>query len=117
MNALKAPERSEEARTGPAATVSSRNQLFRRLADDPDVACLTAAPAPGDLVQEDDLVSLPASAQHYLRQAEVLGRPPDWSVALHSRGRFRLHQSWPALPCEAWQYNSALAVARVFWMR
>jgi hypothetical protein len=87
------------------------------MAGDTDVAGLGAAPAAGDPVQEDDIAGLPAPVQRYLRQAGVLGRSPDWSFALHSRGRFRLRRGWPAMPCEAWQYNSATAVARVFWTR
>jgi hypothetical protein len=92
-------------------------RLYRRLAEDADVAGLPAAPEPLGPVQEADLTALPEPAQRYLRRAGAVGRQPDWSFGLHSRGRFRLRRGWPAMPCEAWQYNSALAVARVFWMR
>jgi hypothetical protein len=93
------------------------SRLCRRLAEDADVARLPAAPEPVGPVQDVDLTGLPESAQRYLRRAGVVGRAADWSFVLHSRGRFRLRRGWPAMPCEAWQYNSALAVARVFWMR
>lgn len=68
-------------------------------------------------MSEADLTGLPDAAQRYLRFAEVAGRPADWSFQLHSRGRFRLRQGWPWMPCEAWQYNARPGVARVFHMR
>ena len=117
MNALKAPARSAVSRTGPWALSRPDRRLFRRLAEDGEVAGLPAAPAAGDLVQEEDLTGLPEPAQRYMRRAGVLGRKADWSFTLHSRGRFRLRRGWPAMPCEAWQYNSVMAMARVFWMR
>jgi hypothetical protein len=92
-------------------------RLYRRLLADAEVTALPAGPPAVAAVREEDLAGLPDGAQLYLRSAGVIGRTADWSLAMHSRGRFRLRRAWPRMPCEAWQYNSAVAVARVFWMR
>lgn len=92
-------------------------RLYRRLVADADVTALPAAPPAAAAVSDQDLARLPDAAQRYLRCAGVIGRPADWSLGMHSRGWFRLRRGWPRMSCEAWQYNSALAVARVFWMR
>ena len=92
-------------------------RLFRRLAADADVAGLPATPESADVVSDHDLASLPDPARLYLAKVGAIGHPADWSLQLHSRGTFRLKRGWPWMPCEAWQYNSAEQVARVFWMR
>lgn len=99
-----------------SVSAARRSRLYRRLAEDPDVTGLRAAATPGDLVTDEDLAGLPEPAQRYLRRAGVVGLPADWSFELHSRGWFRLRRGWPPMSCEAWQYNSALTVARVFHM-
>ncbi len=68
-------------------------------------------------VTEDDLAGLPTAAQRYLRFMGVVGRPRDWSFRAHFTGRFRLRPGLPWMPLESWQYNSAIAVARLFYMR
>jgi hypothetical protein len=103
--------------TRPSALAWRDRWPYRRLAGDAEVVALPAAPAARDLVNDEDLAALPEAAQRYLRRAGVVGRAADWSFLLHSRGRFLLRRGWPSVPCEACQYNSALAVARVFWMR
>jgi Family of unknown function (DUF6544) len=92
-------------------------RLFLRLAADADVAGLPATVDSADDVSDHDLASLPDPARRYLEEAGAIGHPADWSLRLHSRGTFRLKRGWPWMPCEAWQYNSAAQVARVFWMR
>jgi hypothetical protein len=47
----------------------------------------------------------------------VLGRPRDWSFRLAFTGRFRRTPKDAWMKCEAWQYNSRLAVARIFYIR
>jgi hypothetical protein len=64
-----------------------------------------------------DLAALPEPAQRYLRFMGVVGRPRDWSFRISFRGRFRVRQGQPWRPCEVWQYNSRLAIARIFHMR
>ena len=92
-------------------------RLYRRLLADADVTALPAAPPATAAVSDEQLAGLPDAVQRYLRCAGVIGREADWSLGMHSRGQFRMRRDWPWMPCEAWQYNSALAVARVFWMR
>jgi hypothetical protein len=47
----------------------------------------------------------------------VEGHPQDWSFRLGFCGRFRTRpgQSW--MKCEAWQYNSRVALTRIFHIR
>ncbi|MCF6507306.1 hypothetical protein E9549_07775 [Blastococcus sp. MG754426] len=73
-------------------------------------------PTPGT-VSEADLAPLPPAAARYLRAMGVLGRPRTWSLRAHLVGRFRLRPGGPWLPLDAWQYNSAVDVARLFRMR
>jgi Family of unknown function (DUF6544) len=69
-------------------------------------------------VTDADIAGLPATVQRYLRFMGVVGRPRDWSFRAHLvAGRFRLRQGTRWMPAEAWQYNSAIAVARVFILR
>jgi len=81
-----------------------------------DAADLPVHPTDDALVTEVDLVDLPAPARRYLRFMNVPGRPRDWSFRAHFTGRFRRRPGrW--LPCDGWQYNSGLEIARVFHMR
>ena len=62
-------------------------------------------------------MGLPASVQRYMRFMGVVGRPRDWSFRARFVGRFRPRADSGWMPAEAWQYNSALAVGRVYTMR
>ena len=73
---------------------------------------LTAAP-----VTEADLAGLPPAARRYLVAMGVVGRPRPWSLRAHFVGRFRRGPDQPWMPMDAWQYNSAVDVARLFRMR
>jgi hypothetical protein len=90
-----------------------RKRFLKELAS----AGLPAAPAAADLITEADLAALPEPAQRYLRFMRVVDRPRDWSFRLAFTGRFRTKpdQSW--MKCEAWQYNSRPAMARIFHIR
>jgi Family of unknown function (DUF6544) len=92
-------------------------RLYQRMAA--DAAALRPRPGPASAapVTEADLVGLPAGAQRYLTFMEVTGRPPDWSFVAHLSGRFRLRPRLPWLRCEAWQYSTAPAIARLYHMR
>jgi hypothetical protein len=83
------------------------------------VAAAGLPPTPGDpsLVTEDDLAGLPPAAVRYLRAMGVVGRPRTWSLRAHLVGRFRRAPDQPWMPMDAWQYNSAAEVARLFRMR
>jgi hypothetical protein len=83
------------------------------------VAAAGLSPGTPDMVPvtEGDLAALPATAQRYLRFMDVVGRPRDWSIQVRLTGRFRLRPGSPWMPLDSWQYDSALAVARLFYMR
>jgi hypothetical protein len=68
-------------------------------------------------VTDDELAVLPPVVARYLRAMGVVGHPPTRSLQAHWSGRFRLRPDKPWLPCDAWQYNSALEIARLFRMR
>jgi hypothetical protein len=79
-------------------------------------AGLAARGGAGPVVSEAEVAALPATAQRYLRFMRVVGRPRDTTFRAHVRGRFRPNaRGW--LACEAWQYDSAPDVARIFHMR
>ncbi|WP_147252361.1 DUF6544 family protein [Blastococcus sp. TF02A-30] len=80
-------------------------------------AGLPAGPARTGPVTDADLDGLPEAAARYLRAMGVVGRPRPWSFRAHFRGRFRRRPDGPWLPLDAWQYNSAVEVARLFRMR
>ncbi len=90
-----------------------RTRLMRELA----AMELPQAAGPEALVAEADLAGLPEPARRYLRFMRVVGRPRDWSFRIGFRGRFRLRPGAGWLRCETWQYNSRLAVARIFHIR
>jgi hypothetical protein len=90
-----------------------RRRLFARL----DRLDLPSGPADREPVTGRDLEHLPGPAKRYLGFMGVVGRPRDWSLHLRFRGTFRLRPGAGWLPFEAWQYNSAPAVARIFSMR
>jgi hypothetical protein len=83
--------------------------------------CIASAGLPvgttTDRFTEDDAAVLPPVVARYLRAMGVVGRPPAWSLRAHWSGRFRLGPDKPWLPCDAWQYNSAVEIARLFRMR
>lgn len=81
------------------------------------LAGLPTDPGPSQIVTEADLSSLPGPAQRYLRFMGVIGRPRDWSFRLAFTGRFRTKPDQAWMKCETWQYNTRLAVARIFHIR
>ena len=72
---------------------------------------------PSDPVTDAELTLLPEVVQRYMRFMGVLEHPRDWSFRLGWVGRFRRNIKQPWLKCEAWQYNSSLAVARIMHLR
>jgi hypothetical protein len=99
----------------PAQSRSSA-RLYQRLGEEVAKAGLAAGPE-GEPVTEADLADLPEVVQRYLRFMGVIGRPRDWSFRARFVGRFRLRQTGRWMPAEAWQYNSAVEIARIFVMR
>lgn len=84
-----------------------------------EVACAGLPIDPGVMktVTNSRLASLPEPAQRYAEYMGVVDRPQDWSFRLGFRGRFRTKPDQPWIKCETWQYNSRLAVARIFHIR
>jgi hypothetical protein len=68
-------------------------------------------------ILDADLEPLPETARRYLRFMRVVGRPRDWSFRVRATGKFRRSADDAWMACEAWQYNTRLALARVFYMR
>lgn len=68
-------------------------------------------------VTDGDLGGLPEPAARQMRFMGVVGRPRDWSFELGWTGTFRRSFDAPWTPCEAWQYNDSLSVARIFHIR
>jgi hypothetical protein len=68
-------------------------------------------------VTQADLDPLPEAARRYLAFMRVVGRPRDWSFRLGFKGLFRRSLSDPWMKCEAWQYNTRLGLARIFYIR
>jgi hypothetical protein len=94
-----------------------RDGLYRRFVRTVEAAGLPAGPNDTSTVTDADLAGMPEVVQRYLRFMGVLDRPRDWSFRARFVGRFRLRPRLGWMPAEAWQYNSGLAVARVFVMR
>lgn len=73
---------------------------------DPDASVVDAAEVEG----------LPDAVRHYLAFMGTVGSPRVWSFGARFRGRFNLRgRGW--MPAEAWQYNCAQPIGRVFHMR
>ena len=65
-------------------------------------------------ITEAELGQLPTTVRRYLGFMGAVGRPRDWSFRLGFKGLFRRSQAEGWLKCEAWQYNTRLALARIF---
>ncbi|WP_437625279.1 DUF6544 family protein [Sorangium sp. So ce1151] len=98
---------------GLAPSRSMRARFLREVAE----AGLPGDPGPLEPVTEADLAELPATAQRYLRFMRVVSRPRVWSFRARWTGVFRRGPDQPWKPCEAWQYDSRLGIARIFHMR
>jgi hypothetical protein len=99
---------------GPAFIEVPRGAFGRRFTDAVRAADLSAGPGDDRAVAEDDLVGLPEVVRRNLRFMGVVGRPRDWSLRARFAGRFWLRRELGWMAAEARQYNSGLAVARVF---
>ncbi len=90
-----------------------RAKFFRELV----ALRLPQGPGRSAPVTEGDLSDLPEPAQRYLHFMGVVGRPRDWSFCARWDGRFRMGPDKAWMPCEVWQYDSSLEIARIFHMR
>jgi hypothetical protein len=94
-------------------TASPPTAFTRRVRSTP----LPSAPHDEAPITEADIAALPAAVRSYLHFMGAVGRPRVWSFRAHLAGRFRRGPDQAWMPCEAWQYNTAPQVARMFWMR
>jgi len=107
------PAAEGRVRPGLPRSRGMRASFIREVAE----ARLPLGPGSRAPVTEADLDGLPEPAKRYLRFMGVVGRPRIWSFRARMTGTFRMRPDKPWLPCEAWQYNSRLEIARVFQMR
>jgi hypothetical protein len=91
--------------------------LFERFAREVAAAGLPAGPDSTDVVSAAEVAALPETVQRYLSFMGVIGAPRHWSFTARFKGRFRLRPGLGWMPAAAWQYNSAVGVARIFVMR
>jgi hypothetical protein len=91
--------------------------MRRRFLKEVAAAGLPEGPGPADVVAISQITHLPEPAQRYMQFMRVVGRPQDWSFRLGFTGRFRTKPQQPWMKCEAWQYNSRLALTRIFHIR
>jgi len=78
---------------------------------------LSAGPVDTAPVSDNDIATLPSAAQRYMRFVGVIGRTRDWSFRARFMGEFRQQTRQKFMPCEAWQYNTRLIPARIYYMR
>jgi hypothetical protein len=91
--------------------------MRRRFQARVDQLNLPAGPGDTTPVSDADIAALPDAAQRYLRFMCVPGRPRDWSFRARFVGEFRQRPGQKFMPCVAWQYNTSLVPARVYYMR
>ena len=91
--------------------------LLRRLGEELARAGVAAPTGGGGPVTAGEVADLPPAVQRYLAFMEVVGRPRVRSFRARFQGRFRLRPKLGWMPAEAWQYNAADPITRVFLMR
>jgi hypothetical protein len=99
------------------AVLSPSRILRARFLREVGKAHLPEAPHAFERIEAQTIASLPEPAQRYARFMGVVGKPRDFSFRAHWTGGFRLRPDEDFLPCEAWQYNTRLSIARIFHMR
>jgi hypothetical protein len=100
-----------------ARTIPAHGGLGHRFTQ--TVATAELADGPGDetVLTAEEIAHLPPVVRKYLRFMGVVGQPRTWSFRVRFQGRFRLRRGLGWMPAEAWQYNCAVHVSRVFVMR
>ncbi len=87
---------------------------FRR---EVDACALPPVPPVDEWVRPAELAGLAEPIRRYFDFMRVVDRGRVWSFRARWTGRFRRSPDAPWKPCEAWQYNSRVEVARVFRLR
>jgi hypothetical protein len=98
-------------------TIPAQHGLGRRFSEAVTTAGLASGPGDDTVVTGEQIDDLPPVVCRYLRFMGVVGRPRTWSFRAGFHGRFWLRRGLGWMPAEAWQYNSALQIGRVFVMR
>jgi hypothetical protein len=71
----------------------------------------------GELVGSDEMALFTGPLARYFQFMKVVGRPRVSSFRCYWTGRFRLAPETGFKRCEAWQYNAADPIARLFRLR
>lgn len=100
---------------GPLAGPLGRDLRSTALHDAATIVTAGSLGAPRT-IEEPDLADLPEPARRYLVHRRVVGRPQDRCFLVRFRGRFK-RPGQPWMPCDAWQFNAASPITRVFHMR
>jgi hypothetical protein len=93
--------------------MSLRGRFLREVA----AAGLPADAGAAGAAVAPQIAGLPEAAQRYLKFMGVAERHRDWSFRVGFTGRFRTRPRRRWMNCEAWQYNSLPALARIFHIR
>jgi len=99
-----------------AASSPPRSTTQQRFLREISSLGLSAAPMDAPLIRAADVANLPYATRRYMYFMGVLDRPQTWSFRVGWTGRFRRGPDDAWMPCEAWQYNTRLGVARIFHM-
>jgi hypothetical protein len=103
--------------TSPRARISPSRSMRAKLIAEVAEARLPNGPGSRERVSDNEIAVLPEPARRFMRFMGVPGHPRIWSFRARWTGAFRRTPSEAWMPCEAWQYNTRLEVARVFHMR
>jgi hypothetical protein len=100
-----------------ARCIPAQHGLGHRFTETVATAGLASGPGDDTVVTAEQIAHLPPVVRSYLRFMGVVGQPRAWSFRVHFQGRLRLRRGLGWMPAEAWQYNSAVQIGRVFVMR
>jgi hypothetical protein len=98
-------------------TLVPNDGLGRRFTEAVATAELSSEPGHEGVITEDEIAHLPSVVRRYLHFMGVVGQPRAWSFRVHFQGKFWLRRGLGWMPAQAWQYNSAVGIGRVFVMR
>lgn len=109
--------RSDIASRTAATTLVPHDGLGRRFTEAVATAELSSGPGDESVVTADEIAHLPSVVRRYLHFMGVVGQPRAWSFRVRFHGKFWLRRGLGWMPAEAWQYNSAIRIGRVFVIR
>jgi hypothetical protein len=109
--------RTDVASRPAVKTPVPQDGLGRRFTDAVATAELSSGPGDERVVTADEIAHLPSVVRRYLRFMGVVEQPRAWSFRVRFQGKFRIRRGLGWMPAEAWQYNSAVQIGRLFVMR